>query len=41
MKFALKTEPGKLMPPGNYTIDIYGPEDEGAMVARKFFVVEG
>ena len=41
MKFALKTESGELMPPGNYTVDIYGPEDEGAMVARKFFVVEG
>lgn len=49
VKFALKTKSGEPMPPGNYTIDIYGPgsidasvdEEAGAVAARKFFVVEG
>ncbi len=49
MKFALKTESGEPVPPGNYTVEIYGFEiagEEGAVgaedsvAARKFFVVE-
>ncbi len=45
VKFALRTRSGEPMPPGNYTVDIYGPgttgEESGAVVAaRKFFVVE-
>ena len=42
VKFALKTESGEPVPPGNYTLDVYGPGAEnGAVAARKFFVVEG
>lgn len=42
VKFALKTKSGEPVPPGNYTVDVYGPGAEnGAVAARKFFVVEG
>ena len=41
VKFALKTSSGGPVPSGNYTVDIYGPGVEGAVAARKFFVVEG
>ena len=46
VKFALKTSSGEPVPPGNYTVDVYGPgtasqEDAAAVAARKFFVVEG
>ncbi len=43
VKFALKTRSGDPVPPGNYTVEIYGPGTvEGEVVAaRKFFVVEG
>jgi hypothetical protein len=44
VKFALKTSSGEPVPPGNYTVDIYGPggtDEEGAAAARKRFVVEG
>jgi hypothetical protein len=45
MKFALKTRSGEPVPPGNYTVDIYSPGatggEDGAVAARKFFVVEG
>jgi hypothetical protein len=45
VKFALKTGSGEPVPPGNYTVDIYSPGatggEDGAVVARKFFVVEG
>jgi len=41
VKFALKTESGEPMPPGDYTVDIYGPGGEGAVAARKSFEIEG
>ena len=44
VKFALKPSSGEPVPPGNYTVDIYGPggtDEEGAAAARKRFVVEG
>lgn len=45
MKFALKTKFGEPVPPGNYTVDVYGPEsasqEDTTVAARKFFVVEG
>ena len=45
VKFALKTRSGEPVPPGNYTVDIYGPGgtsgEDRAVAARKFFVVEG
>ncbi len=44
VKFALKTSSGEPVPPGNYTVDIYGPggtDEEGGAAARKRFVVEG
>ena len=46
VKFVLKTSSGEPMPPGNYTVDVYGSEtisEEGSpgVAARKFFVVEG
>lgn len=44
VKFALKTESGEPVPPGNYTVEVYGPGlvgEEGAVAARKSFVVEG
>ncbi len=45
VKFVLKTSSGEPMPPGNYTVDVYGPgiagEEDGVVAARKFFVVEG
>lgn len=44
VKFALKTKSGEPVPPGNYTVDVYGPgsiSQEDTAAARKFFVVEG
>lgn len=45
VKFALKTRSGEPVPPGNYTLEVRGPpedgSDEGPVMARKFFVVEG
>ena len=46
VKFALKTRSGEPVPPGNYTVEVYGPgttgeEGAAAMAARKYFVVEG
>ena len=46
VKFALKTGSGGPMPPGNYTVEVYGPGSTGeegaaAVAARKYFVVEG
>ena len=45
VKFALKTNSGEPVPPGNYTIDVYGPEaaDGGgnSVAARKSFAVQG
>ncbi len=45
VKFALKTGSGEPVPPGNYTVVLYGPgtagEEGAAVAARKFFVVEG
>jgi hypothetical protein len=44
MKFALATTSGEPVPPGNYTVEIYGPgpagEEEGVVVVRKLFVIE-
>lgn len=44
MKFALKTTYGEPVPPGNYTLEIYGPgttgEEEGVVAVRKLFVIE-
>ncbi len=44
MKFALKTTSGEPVPPGNYTVEIYGPnttgEEEGVVAVRKLFVIE-
>ena len=44
MKFALKTTSGEPVPPGNYTVEIYGPgttgEEEGVLAVRKLFVIE-
>jgi hypothetical protein len=49
VKFALKTESGEPVPPGNYTVEVYGPglaggegdvDEEGAVAVRKSFVVE-
>lgn len=45
VKFALETKSGEPLPPGNYTVNIYGPKDvsgEGDTVAaRKSFMIEG
>ena len=44
IKFALRTRSGEPVPPGNYTVEVYGPgavDEKGGVVARKFFVVEG
>ena len=45
VKFALRTSSGEPVPPGNYTVDVYGPGAAGgesaAVAARKSFVVEG
>ncbi len=41
VKFELKTSSGQPVPPGNYTVVLYGLGGEGAVAARKFFVVEG
>jgi hypothetical protein len=44
MKFALETTSGEPVPPGNYTVEIYGPaatrEEEEAVAVRKLFVIE-
>jgi hypothetical protein len=43
IKFALKTTSGEPVPPGNYTVEIYGPGatgEENAVAARKLFVIE-
>jgi hypothetical protein len=43
MKFAVKTTSGEPVPPGNYTIEIYGPDatgEEDAVAVRKLFVIE-
>ncbi len=43
MKFALKTTSGEPVPPGNYTVEVYGPGATGgeyAVAARKLFVIE-
>jgi hypothetical protein len=45
VKFVLKTSSGEPVPPGNYTVDVYGSGaasgEDGAAAARKSFVVEG
>jgi hypothetical protein len=45
VKFALKTRSGEPVPPGNYTLQVRGSpgkgSDEGPVLARKFFIVEG
>jgi hypothetical protein len=43
MKFALKTSSGEPVPPGNYTVEVYGPGatgEEDAVAVRKLFVIE-
>jgi hypothetical protein len=43
MKFAVKTTSGEPVPPGNYTVEIYGPDangEEDAVAVRKLFVIE-
>jgi hypothetical protein len=43
MKFTLEATSGEPMPPGNYTVEIYGPSatgDEDTLAVRKLFVVE-
>jgi hypothetical protein len=43
MKFALQTRSGEPVPPGNYTVEIYGPGttgEESAVAVRKLFVIE-
>jgi hypothetical protein len=43
MKFALKTDSGDPVAPGNYTLEVHGPGEAGgedAVAARKLFVVE-
>ena len=43
MKFAVRTTSGEPVPPGNYTVEIYGPGapgEENAEVIRKLFVIE-
>ena len=45
VKFALKTNSGEPVPPGNYTVDVYGPGvadgGDNTVAARKSFVVQG
>ena len=45
VKFALKTRSGEPVPPGNYTLQVRASpgkgSDEGPVLARKFFIVEG
>ncbi len=48
VKFALESRSGGPVPPGNYTLEVYGPpvEDPGGSpgeraAVRKFFIVEG
>ena len=43
LKFALKTNSGEPVPPGNYTVEVYGPGEAdggGEPAVRKSFVVE-
>ena len=43
MKFTLATTSGEPVPPGNYTVEIYGPDatgEEDAVAVRKLFVIE-
>ena len=45
MKFALKITSDEPVPPGNYTVEIYGPgatgeEEDGPVAVRKLFVIE-
>lgn len=44
MKFALASTSGEPVPPGNYTVEVYGPgatgEEEDAVAVRKLFVIE-
>jgi hypothetical protein len=43
VKFAVRAEPGRPLPAGNYTVGIYVPgpaESTSTPVARKYFVVE-
>lgn len=43
MKFTLATTSGEPVPPGNYTVQIYGPDatgEEDAVAVRKLFVIE-
>ena len=43
VKFALKTDSGEPLPPGNYTVEVYGPGEAdggGEPAVRKSFVVE-
>ncbi len=44
LKFALEKRSGEPIPPGDYTVEIYGPgtgDGAGAVAARKSFLVEG
>lgn len=44
LKFAFKTSSGEPVPPGNYTLDVYGLGESGGedtLTVRKSFVVEG
>jgi hypothetical protein len=41
VKCAFKHQAGEPVPPGNYTVDIYGPRGEDTVITRKFFVAEG
>lgn len=45
IKFALKTSSSEPVPPGNYTVDVYGSgaagREDAIAAARKSFVVEG
>ena len=44
MKFALQKRSGEPIPPGDSTVEIYGPgtgDGAGSVAARKSFLVEG
>lgn len=40
LKFALKTNSGEPVPPGNYTVEVYSPGEAGEPAVRKSFVIE-
>ncbi|CAN5340611.1 hypothetical protein BH24ACT19_BH24ACT19_04900 [soil metagenome] len=43
LKFALETNSGEPVPPGNYTVEVYSPGEDaggGELAVRKSFVVE-